>query len=222
MVAVMETELWLNFFWAAKTFEARTLLVNGRISDRSFKRSKSLKFFYRYVLGMVDKCLMQSQGDAERIKTLGAVDAEVFGNCKFDQAVEDVDVDTAQVRSDLGLIADLPVIVIGSTRGEEEERLVLDALEGIGGTLAQIIHAPRHLERVSDLADAVKSRFGKVALRSKRAWPLSPSRHLRRAVQGLCGGRCGGDRWRLCQARRPEPVAAACARKACAARAAYA
>ena len=82
----METELWMDFLWAAKVFDARTLLINGRISDRSFKRSRSLRFFYSALLRNVDRCLMQSEQDAERIRALGAANAEVFGNAKMDQA----------------------------------------------------------------------------------------------------------------------------------------
>ena len=72
VVAIMETELWFNFLWAAKVFDAATLLVNGRISDRSFRRSIRARFFYRALLSRMDRCLMQTQEDADRISALGA------------------------------------------------------------------------------------------------------------------------------------------------------
>lgn len=166
VVAVMETELWLNFLWAAKSFRATTLLINGRISDRSFARSKKFKFFFRALLKNVDRCLMQSESDRARILALGAPTAEVLGNCKFDQAVEGLDADPAEWRSKLGLAEGKPVLVIGSTRSEKEEALVLDAVAAIGAGRLQVIHAPRHLERAEPLAAEVQRRFGSSARRS--------------------------------------------------------
>jgi 3-deoxy-D-manno-octulosonic-acid transferase len=166
VVAIMETELWMNFLWAAKVFDARTLLINGRISDRSIRRSMRVRFFYKSLLANMDRCLMQSEKDAQRIRDLGAREVEVLGNCKFDQALSGLDADPAEWRQKLGLASDLPVLVIGSTRGEMEENFVLDALQQVGLDHLQVIHAPRHMERVPALAEKVKERFGAVALRS--------------------------------------------------------
>jgi 3-deoxy-D-manno-octulosonic-acid transferase len=167
VVAIMETELWMNFLWAAKVFEARTLLINGRISDRSFPRSKSLKFFYKALLKNMDRCLMQTEKDAERIKILGAKSAEVFGNCKFDQAVEGLDADPVAWRTDLGLDPTKPVVVIGSTRGDDEEDLVLEAIKAVGLDKCSVIHAPRHLERVPEISQKVRAELGDCGLRSR-------------------------------------------------------
>lgn len=167
LAVVMETELWMNFLWAAKVFDARTLLVNGRISDRSFRRSRRVAFFYRALLRQMDRCLMQSEKDAARIRDLGASGVEVLGNCKFDQALAGLDADPAEWRQKLGLKDGVPVLVIGSTRGEVEERFVLDAIQEIGLGDLQVVHAPRHMERVPALADEVTKRFGTAALRSK-------------------------------------------------------
>lgn len=167
VVAIVETELWMNFLWAAKTFDAATLLINGRISDRSFPRSMKVRPFYRALLSMMDRCLMQSAVDADRIKQLGACDVEVFGNVKFDQAIEGLDADAAAWKAQLGIASDRPVVVIGSTRGEEEEDLVLKALKNVGFDQIYVVHAPRHLERVEALAAKVKALTAGVALRSR-------------------------------------------------------
>lgn len=166
VVAIMETELWFNFLWAAKTFDAQTLLINGRISDRSYPRSRLLKFFYKALLQNMDRCLMQTQKDADRILALGAKSAEVFGNCKFDQAVEGLDADPQEWRDKLGLVADKPVIVIGSTRSEEEEVLVVEAIGLVGLERVSVVHAPRHLERAGALAEHAASKLGVGARRS--------------------------------------------------------
>ncbi|MFM9872462.1 MAG: 3-deoxy-D-manno-octulosonic acid transferase [Fimbriimonadaceae bacterium] len=166
-VAVMETELWMNFFWAAKTVQARTLVLNGRVSDRSFPRSSKLGFFYRPLLAQVDEVLVQTDTDQERFVTLGARSAEVLGNCKFDQALEGLDADATHWRSELGIPADAQVVVIGSTRGEMEEAFVVNALNDERLKDAWVVHAPRHMETVASLAARVSAAFGSVALRSK-------------------------------------------------------
>ncbi len=167
VVAIMETELWMNFLWAAKVMGARTVLVNGRISDRNFRISKHLRFYYRALLKEMDRCLMQSPADLERIQLLGARDATVLGNMKFDQAVQGLDADPVEWKQKLGLDASRCTLVVGSTRGEEEERLVIAAIKQVGLDRLNVIHAPRHLERVDSLAALVKQETGAVALRSK-------------------------------------------------------
>jgi len=167
VVVVMETELWYNFFWASKAFGAHTMVINGRVSDRSFPRSSKLKFFYKSLLAQLDEVLVQTPTDAERMLALGAQSVEVFGNCKFDQAAEGLDADPTEWREKLGLDPDKPVVVIGSTRGDFEEEFVVTALADERLQDIQIIHAPRHLETVSGLADRVLRTFGSVALRSR-------------------------------------------------------
>lgn len=167
VVAIMETELWMNFVWAAKTFGARTILVNGRISDKHYPTSHRLRFFYRSLLKDVDLCLMQSEIDAERITALGARDAKVVGNCKFDQAVQGLDAESTDWRRELQLDSKRFTVVVGSTRGEIEERLVLAALKSIGFGRLNVIHAPRHLERVDALSQLVEEATGAVAFRSR-------------------------------------------------------
>ncbi len=166
VVAVFETELWMNFLEISKNLKARNMIINGRISDRSYPRSLKIGFFYRALLKNVDRCLMQSSTDADRIRTLGASSAEVLGNCKFDQALEGVDADPKWWRRELGLIEGRPVLVIGSTRGEEEESFLFEALSEVGFEKFQVIHAPRHIERVDAIAARVTQLTGSAARRS--------------------------------------------------------
>lgn len=166
-VAIMETELWPNFLWAAKTFDASTFMINGRISDRSYPRAHTFRRLYQAILKDVDQCLMQTEQDVLRIKSLGASKAVCLGNCKFDQAAEILDADPEKWIQTLHLKPDRPIIVIGSTRGDDEEALVLAAIAMVGFNRVQIIHAPRHIEKAEGLAQKVESISGAVALRSK-------------------------------------------------------
>jgi len=91
---------------------------------------------------------MQTQTDAERIRKLGGQNIEVFGNCKFDEASDSLNADPVFWRNELGIDPIRPVIVIGSSRGEAEEKLIAEAIIGLD---AQFVWAPRHLERVDAL-----------------------------------------------------------------------
>ena len=170
VVGLFETELWMNFLWAAKVFDARTVLLNGRISTRSFPRALLIKPFYKTLLANLDRVLVQTPVDRERIMALGAKNAEGLGNCKFDQAFEEPIYDLDEFKKELNLMPGKKVLVIGSTRGEVEEHFVVDALKKLPAeTLAglQIIHAPRHLERVPDLVGIAKPLGLTIGQRSK-------------------------------------------------------
>lgn len=162
VMAFMETELWMNWLWMAKQYEARTMLLNGRISDRSYPRSRKLRFFYRALFRWLDECYAQTETDADRLRDLGARQVEVLGNCKYDQATEGLSADASHWRRELDLAEDEPVVVIGSTRGETEERLVAEALADPRLAKVRVIWAPRHLERVAPLIE----RLGTVGQRS--------------------------------------------------------
>ena len=74
--------------------------------------------------------------------------------------------DATSKRRELNIPADAFVVVIGSTRSEEEERLVIEAIAEVGIESLHVIHAPRHLERVPALKAAVEALFQTVSLRS--------------------------------------------------------
>lgn len=147
VVVILETELWLNFLTAAKGIGARTVLANGRISDRSFRKSKYLRWFYKAIFAKLDECLMQTQQDAKRVSYFGAKNAKVLGNSKYDEA--DAAPSDVDWRQELHLQPGEKMVVVGSVRGEEEEHFVVEALQGID---AKLVVAPRHLERSADLA----------------------------------------------------------------------
>ena len=155
---VMETELWMNLFWAADTFGAKTFVANARLSDRSFPRAKRLGAFYRVLLRGVT-VLAQSETDAARFRALGADRVETAGNVKFDGALEGLD-DTTDWRGELGF-DERPVVVVGSLRAEEYPEFV--KVPPIFPQVQWVV-APRHLETVDRLLE--RPAMGPVARRS--------------------------------------------------------
>lgn len=156
----METELWPNTLRAVATRGAPIMVANGRLSDRSFRRYRLVRRLLGPMLDHVRVFAMQSEEDARRIVALGARPERVFvtGNLKH-ESLAPAD-DEAELGSALlGLRPGQPVWIAGSThRGEEEA--VLEAHAGARATVRdlRLILAPRHPERVPEVARLAHAR----------------------------------------------------------------
>jgi 3-deoxy-D-manno-octulosonic-acid transferase len=147
-----ETEIWPNTLRLAKKAGARTLLVNGRISDRSFPRYRKTRFFWTSVLDDLDLLSMIRVLDGERVIMMGANPIHVFvnGNCKFDQAALAADPErAAEMRRLLELKEGERVFVAGSTH-EGEEDAAIQAFQAMREKHPDLIFLliPRHIDRV--------------------------------------------------------------------------
>lgn len=153
---VMETELWPNTFKVLKDNGIPVLVMNGRLSEKSFKGYRRIRFFMKSVLEHVDMFCMQDETYAGRIMALGA-NAEkvaVTGNFKFDTKPPD------QLPGWAGALTG-PVILAGSTHAGEEEMLVsvFEKLRQDFPDLNLVI-APRHPERFREVEELIhKNRF---------------------------------------------------------------
>lgn len=167
----VETELWPNLLWALRDRGVPTILVNGRLSTRSFGRQNIgvVRSFYRSVLQSLTLCLMQSDRDRQRIVTLGAEPALVHttGNIKFDQPLPDVQ-DDESLRRSLGVDRKEQLFLAGSTHAGEEEILV-SAYGQIVKTHPStvLMLAPRHIERV-DRVEAMIREAGFIVQRKSQ------------------------------------------------------
>ena len=156
----METELWPNLLRALAARGVPSMIANGRISDRSFRRYRLVRFFTAHMLAHVRVLAMQSEEDARRIIALGARPERVVvtGNIKSDLIPPEGGGDALWQRL-LGLDDGEPVWVAGSThRGEEA--IVLDVylhLRARMPTLTLVL-APRHPERVAEVERLVRER----------------------------------------------------------------
>lgn len=152
IVLIAETELWPNFIRELAREGIPSVIVNGRISPRSYRSYLRLKPFFRRVFEHVGRFCMQSETDAERMRAIGA-DAsrvEVTGNLKFDQRIPSVQ------PAPLPLPPGARVITAGSThRGEEA--VVLDIFKRLRERFPELllILAPRHPERFEEVAGLI-------------------------------------------------------------------
>ncbi|HEY0430134.1 MAG TPA: 3-deoxy-D-manno-octulosonic acid transferase [Pyrinomonadaceae bacterium] len=160
VVLLMETELWFNFLRQANRSGARIAIVNGRLSEKSFRRYSYIKKTMRRVLHYVDLALMQERSDAKRMIELGirASKVKVTGNVKFDQNFEENDV-TEYFRARFAISENSPLIVAASTHAPEES-FVLQAFKDVwknsSDRLPRLLIAPRHPERFEEVFEIVK------------------------------------------------------------------
>ena len=163
---IAESELWPNMIAAVDESGVPLVLVNARLSERSFRRWQKAPGFIHEMLDRFDICLAQTQGDAARLMQLGAARVLVAGNLKYD--VPPPPADGAAVAQLSGQIGARPVWVAASTHDGEEEIVfaVHRALAERFPTLLTIL-APRHAPRGDAIAALGRARGLNLAQRSK-------------------------------------------------------
>lgn len=162
IVLLMETELWFNFIREAGKNGVMVAIVNGRLSEKSFRRYKYIEKFMRRVLNRVDLALMQDNADAQRLLRLGirGNKVKITGNVKFDQKIASGEINlTEYLRARFDISQDAPLIVAASTHAPEE-RWILDAYKQVfkdsTEKLPRLLIAPRHPERFAEVAESIK------------------------------------------------------------------
>ncbi len=141
----LETELWPNTFIASSEKGIPVFIVNGRISERSFRGYKRAGFFMKYIFESVTLFMMSSEIDKERLFRLGVPKEKVFvtGNIKFD--IPHIPAPGIKVNTRR------KILVIASTH-DDEERIIIDSInEMIRNREVFIILAPRHPERFAEV-----------------------------------------------------------------------
>jgi 3-deoxy-D-manno-octulosonic-acid transferase len=158
LFVMMETEIWPALLRECRERGVATMLVNGRISKRSFARYALVRRFFRHVLDDVDRFCMQSEEAARRIVALGADPARVVvtGSLKFDSldwpGVGPHGQSRDRVLRYFRLAPGRPVVIAASTlRGEDQA--ALEAFRRVQARWpdALLIVAPRHPERFEEV-----------------------------------------------------------------------
>ncbi len=127
LMLLVETEIWPNLLAGLARRKVPVLLVNGRISHRSFPRYLRFKSLIGVALSDVRGMLMQTARDASRIRHIGANRdrISVVGNIKYDQPFTPLsDERRSALTEALAIDPEAPVLVAGSTHEEEELALV--------------------------------------------------------------------------------------------------
>lgn len=162
VVLIAETELWPNFAYYCKKKNIPLFVINGRISDSTFNAYKRLKFFFKHILSNYTGLFTQSIEDRDKLIAIGAnpQTTEFMGNLKFD--IKKLDVSIAIGKGENKLI------IAGSTHKGEDE-IVLEAFKNVKQKVRnpKLLLASRHLERIPDIVELVKSTGLSYGFRSK-------------------------------------------------------
>ena len=173
IIILVETEIWPNFVLEARRQNIPLVLVNGRISDRSFPRYRMAGRLLEPVLDSISDYCMQSEQDSRRIRHLGAAEGRVrvTGNLKFDMQPPSIDdTNLESLKSELKLSTNACVWVAGSTHDGEETQLVdvYQKLRKVCPDLLLVL-VPRHPERCRQVYDELTKAGFIVTLRSTLA-----------------------------------------------------
>lgn len=153
----VESELWPNLLYRAAGQGVKLALVNGRMSERSFRGWSRAKSVASSLLSLFDICLMQDEGSAERIRQLGAPRVEVSGSLKAD--APPLPANEAKLTELQAAIGSRPILLAAQTHPGEDETILPahDMLRTSYPDLLTII-VPRHIERGADIAMLCGSR----------------------------------------------------------------
>ena len=160
----LETELWPALLLKAKRSGIKLILLNGRMTERSFNRYQKVRGLIADVLSCFSVISVIQPGDAKRFIGLGVEPEKirVIGNAKYDQQAENLAQETEDTyRAWLNLQKDQPLFVAGSTHTGEEETLlsVFQDLKNASGMQEMIwLVAPRHLQRLEEVETLLHDR----------------------------------------------------------------
>jgi len=156
-----ESEFWPNLLREAKKEGINVLLVNGRISDCSFKKYYLFRFLFKKIFANISLFLVQSSKDKEKLQKIGVESDKVIvaGNLKADISIKynPQEIEKLKLKFKLGIDNSKKVIVGGSTLKGEEEKLLKAFIE-IRKEREDLllILAPRHPERFDEVEKLVK------------------------------------------------------------------
>lgn len=168
----IESDLWPNLILSSAARRLPMVLINGRMSPRSFPRWRRVSNTISALLGRFDVCLAQSELDAERFSTLGSRNVVTTGNLKLD--VPAPPADPAKLERLMSVTRGRPIVVAASTHPGEEE-ILLEAHKMLARFFPSLLTVivPRHANRGEAVARLVAAGGLHAALRSREELPTA-------------------------------------------------
>jgi len=158
---IIETEIWPNLYQTAEKY-SELYIINGRLTEKNMKTYRKIKPLIKKTLNKVKKIMIQSEEDKERYLDLGVKKEKiyVFKNLKYSIKYEILSEKEKKELLDNYTINGRKIIVCGSTR-PGEEKIWIEVFKEINiNSVYQLIIVPRHLDRISEIADEIKQTFG--------------------------------------------------------------
>jgi len=147
-LVVMEAEFWYLLFLLASKNGAKTLLINARMSDRSFPKYQRIAWLYREIFKYIDEVYAQTELDKKRLESLGAKNVLVTGNIKLAKLPKC----TKKIVKPNGLF------ICAASTHKGEEKLILESFINLKKEVpnAKLVVVPRHPERFNEVANRVE------------------------------------------------------------------
>lgn len=166
----IESDLWPNLLLGCADRRIPLVLINGRMSQRSFPRWNRAYGTISALLSCFDLCLAQSDTDAERFTALGSPNVLTSGNLKLD--VKAPPADPAKFDR-LKLVTQRRTVFVAASTHPGEEEIILDAHRRLSGRIPSLltIIVPRHPQRGPSIARMIADAGLQVSLRSKAEMP---------------------------------------------------
>lgn len=179
-IVLIEAEIWPNFLWRAADMKIPVFLANARLSERSFRGYRRFRFLFRPIFASLAGVGCQNEDDAARLRKAGCRPeaVKVFGNLKFDTAKLDgrASLDVPALFRQLGVQADAPVLVGGSTH-DGEETLLADIARRLRARFPKLflVLVPRHFERSQEVGRQLRDRGVNFVYRNPDAADAPPA-----------------------------------------------
>ena len=155
LLVLAESEFWPRLLREARRFRCPVFLVNGRVSGRSFRRLSRLKWGSKLLLKNIDRFLVQTAQDKERLEAVGVESGRVAisGNLKCETRMPALgESEIRRLRTELSIEDGKKVLIAGSIhRGEEEKLLAAFREARIRRQDIQLVLAPRHPDKFGDI-----------------------------------------------------------------------
>lgn len=162
VIVIVETEIWPNFLWLAARMGAKACIVNGRLSDTSFRRYKWVSHFIKQLLSTLSFVSVQSEKDGQRFCELGLANDKVFykGNLKFESSFSSMTTQKGDIEAiQRAFQLQDKVVLIGGSTHEGEEALLISCYRRLVGSGAHTLRlglAPRHPERFKKVQSLIE------------------------------------------------------------------
>ena len=194
-IILMESELWPNHIWTGAARGVPLFLINARMSPRSARRNRRLRWLFGQVLNKLTLLCAQSREDADHFVASGAPPQRVrlTGNMKYDASIPPMGLPRLDPRSVLraiGVHDEQLILVAGSTHPGEEE-ILFDLLAAWRAKFPDLflVLVPRHVERTPEIVELARRKNVRVALR------LEPTRPAGATCDCLLVNTTGELRW---------------------------
>jgi len=165
-IILIELEIWPNFLVSVYEENIPLIIVNGRISNKSFKAYRIISrisgAFYNSLTNKMNIYCARTELDAQRFRDLGISSEQVFvtGTMKYDNTPTHINENSKNELADLFRIKDNDLVLIGGSTHEGEEEILLRIFERLSKTYPnlRLIIAPRHIERTRDVSRLIEKK----------------------------------------------------------------